>query len=146
MPESTSSPAKGRDPVAASRKWMLLALCSGAVLLGCAGLYIYFTNFSTDLFIRFVLLAVAFYFLVLTLFRAFQAAAQCRHQRNFDTLAVALRPQRAAWMVLAALLGFFAATLPIFAYLNKHNAAGLDRHLELYKAEAAARKAHGKRL
>lgn len=142
MPEKIDPPARRDEPVSSSRKWMLpVALC-GVLLLAYAGVYMYFTCTGMELVGRYLGLGVAAYFLGLTVLRSLKAAAQCRHHRNFDTLAAALRPQRAAWLTMTVLIAVFAVTVPVFTYLMKHNSAGLPQFLELYRAHSSAKPSH----
>ena len=99
----SESPFKKDEPVSGSRFWIYLTGVSTLVWLGIA-LWHWGKRIQNETdFFMLATAAVLLGMLAVFLFQAGIAAGQCRQQRNFETMADAVRPQRRVWAILAIL-------------------------------------------
>ena len=115
----SESPFKKDEPVSGSRFWIYLTGLSVLVWLAMV-LWHWGQRIGdeTDFFML-ATAAVLLGILAVFLFQAGNAAGRCRQQRNFETMADAVRPQRRVWAILAIFGAAGAVSFTVWALQHR---------------------------
>ena len=126
MESPVESPFRSDEPVSGAGKWIWLATGSATVWFVVVAVRSVLDLSGTGNVAQLVIAVPIQALLVWIMFRAAKASSRCRNERNFETMAKALRAQRRFWIALV-ILGFLTLLSSLAAVLRFHD---VRQHLE----------------